>query len=115
MSAESTTDDQRASVEVQRLVRRFYRQQKIAGKKLITWSAVKPTRRGVWLGAKRQKSGYYHIQRYTGETCKYLQAQPDEYWSGPYESSEEWMRYVSPPNDPKLSDAAHKPHKPNTI
>lgn len=103
MSIGSTTDEQRDSVAVQRLVRRLRRQQGIAAKKLIPWSAAKPTRRGVWLGAKWQKVGFYHVQRYTGETCKYLRSQPDEYWSGPYENSEEWMRYVSPPNA-ELSD-----------
>lgn len=93
MSTESTTD-----VAVQRLIRRFRRQQEIAAKKLIPWRAAKPTRRGIWLGAKWQNAGFYHIQRYTGETCKYLRSQPDEYWSGPYPTSKAWMRFVRPPD-----------------
>lgn len=80
------------------VVRRLQRLRAKAAKNAIPWSAKKPTKRGVWYGAKWQFAGYYHIGCYPNESVKYLRTQNNEYWSGPYESREEWMSYMPPPN-----------------
>lgn len=96
------------SGRVHPLVRRLRRLQEKAAKNAIPWATKKPTKRGVWYGAKWQFAGYYHIGCYPNGSVKYLRAQNNEYWSGPYESREDWMRYMPPPND---QDQQLTPHK----
>jgi hypothetical protein len=96
------------SGRVHPLVRRLRRLQEKAAKNAIPWSDKKPTKRGVWYGAKWQFAGYYHIGCYPNEPVKYLCAQNNEYWSGPYKTREKWMSYMPPPNDSSAGTASKR-------
>lgn len=66
--------------------------------KEIPWTTDKPTGKGLWLGAKWQDAGYYHIMMHS--PAGRLGQRTDEFWSGPYEKFEPWMKHITRPKPP---------------
>lgn len=83
----------------------------IAAKKLAArggWKREKPTKPGLWFGAKWQNAGFYHVQRYQRQvgrryvnfSVRYVRAQNDDFFAGPFterESRSAWIRHLPRP------------------
>ncbi|MGI9503505.1 MAG: hypothetical protein ACR2RE_10680 [Geminicoccaceae bacterium] len=65
----------------------------------VKWQRDKPHCVGIWFGAKWQKAGYYHVQRYRFDyqNSDLMEAYNDDYWFGPLteeQAKEEWTHFI---------------------
>lgn len=85
-------------MNTQETIDAIYKLVEVAARKRIPWRRKKPDSIAIWLGAKWQRAGFYHVQIYRWEAPAYLRRQNDEFWSGPYPRLHQWMRFVPRPD-----------------
>ena len=95
------TDPAELPPEARQIISQLERAGRMANRKLGGWRAGKPDKPGLWLGAKWQYDGYYHVQIHPfNSSLDYLRAQNCEFWAGPFtrgQGRSRWLHHILPP------------------